>query len=64
MLYQIFNLFFSGYNMFITVENTTKNRAIPPNKYDIRYGKRKNKRVSWSENKSVHIVYSKNEYER
>ncbi len=64
MLYQIFNLFFSGYNMFITIENTAKNRAILPNKYDIRYRKRKNKRVSWSENKSVHIVYSKNEYER
>jgi len=50
--------------MFITIENTAKNRAILPNKYDIRYRKRKNKRVSWSENKSVHIVYSKNEYER
>lgn len=40
MLYQLFNLLFSGYNMFITVGNTENNRAILPDKYYIPNKKR------------------------
>lgn len=48
MFYQLFNLFFPGYNMFITVGNR----------------KRKMKRVSWNERVFVYRAHSKKEYER
>ena len=61
MLYQLFNLLFSGYNMFITVGNT---RAILPYKYYIPNKKKHSKRVSWNERVFVYQAHSKKEYER
>lgn len=64
MLYQLFNLLFSGYNMFITVGNTENNRAILPDKYYIPNKKKASKRVSWNTRVFVYQAYSKKEYER